>query len=382
MNTPMHTKPWLKLAAFAALLTACGQPAEEKKNATEEPLKVGVILPLTGELASYGEPMKVGMEMAKAELDSLAKAGQGRAFDLRFNDSQADAKSGVSAAQKLISVDGVRYILGDVSSSVTQALVPIAEQNKVFLLSPGASSPALENISPFFARNYPSSVSESAAAATFAYEKLGSKQALIVYVNAEYGLGLEKKFREVFTGLGGSITESIGYEFERTDFRNLIVKMRGVKADVLYLAGNQREMGNFMKQYKQAGLAIPVVSNISFLQPDCIALAGAAAEGVMVPVADYDPANPEQASAHAFAQAYKRKTGQEVSLPFAVGYDAVMLLAKGIREQGDDPTKVAAYIRDLKDYPGALGVLQFTHGEVEMPIAIRTIRNGEVVPYN
>jgi len=366
---------------FAALLASCGgnDAATTKEDA---PIKIGMVLPLTGELASYGEPMQVGMRMALDELDSLGKLGQGPRFTAEFIDSQADAKQGVAGAQKLIQVSGVRYILGDVSSSVTQALVPIAEQNKVFLLSPGASSPGLENISPFFARNYPSSVSESAAAATFAYEKLGAKQALIVYVNAEYGLGLEKKFQEVFTGLGGSITESIGYEFERTDFRNLIVKMRGVKADVLYLAGNQREMGNFIKQYKQAGLSIPVVSNISFLQPDCITLAGASAEGVMVPVADYDPTNPEQASAHAFAQAYKRKTGQEVSLPFAVGYDAVMLLAKGIREHGDDPTKVAAYIRDLKDYPGALGVLQFTHGEVEMPIAIRTIRNGEVVPYN
>jgi len=372
----------MKFAAITLLLAACGQPAtDENKEPEQQAIKVGVILPLTGELASYGEPMQVGMRMALDELDSLAKSGKGVRFDAEFVDSQADAKTGVGGAQKLIQVEGARYILGDVSSSVTQALVPIAEQNKVFLLSPGASSPALENISPYFARNYPSSVSESAAAANFSRETLKAGTAVIVYVNAEYGLGLEKKYREVFTGAGGSIAESIAYEFERTDFRNLLVKLKGIKADVIYLAGNQREMGNFIKQYRQAGIAMPVVSNISFLQPDCLALAGKAADGVMVPVADYDPNDPEQASAYAFAQAYKSRTGNEVSLPFAVGYDAVMLLAKGIGEVGNDATKVAAYIRDLKNYPGALGILNFTQGEVEMPITIKTIQDGAVVEY-
>lgn len=364
------------------LLAACGQPAAEKKQDAQEPrIKVGVILPLTGELASYGEPMKVGMEMAKIELDSAAKQGRGPSFNLLYIDSQADAKLGVSAAQKLISVDGSKYIIGDVSSSVTQAIVPIAEQNKVFLLSPGASSPALENISPYFARNYPSSVSESAAAARFAKDNLHALSALVIYVNAEYGIGLEKKFREVFSTLGGTLLESIPYEFERTDFRNVILKLKGAKTDVIYLAGNQREMGNFMKQYREAGLKTPIVSNISFLQPDCLQLAGSAAEGVLVPVADYNPKDPSQTSAYAFAQAYQRKYGTEVSLPFAVGYDAVMLLANGISTSGNDPTKVATHIRDLKNYDGALGVLNFTNGEVDMPIVIRTIKNGEVVDY-
>lgn len=325
--------------------------------------------------------MKVGMEMAKAELDSAAEQNDGLAYTFTFVDSQADAKRGVSAAQKLISVDGVHYIIGDVSSSVTKAIVPVAEKNKIFLLSPGASSPDLENISPYFARNYPSSVSESAAAARFARNELKAGTAVVVYVNAEYGIGLEKKFREVFKAEGGTLVGSVPYEFERTDFRNLLVKLKSMKADVLYLAGNQREMGNFMKQYRQAGLTVPIVSNISFLQADCLALAGAAADGVMIPVADYDPNDPEQASAYAFAQAYKRKTGNDVSLPFAVGYDAVMLLATSIRAVGDDPSKVAAHVRDLKNYPGALGVLNFSKGEVEMPITIKTIQAGAVVEY-
>ena len=115
-------------------------------------------------------------------------------YQLTFIDSQADQRVAVSGLQRLINIQNIKYVIGDVSSSTTLAMVPIAEQNEIFLLSPGASSPKLIEISKYFARNYPSSIDESIASAEFIFSELKNNEAALIYVNNEYGLGLGEMF--------------------------------------------------------------------------------------------------------------------------------------------------------------------------------------------
>jgi len=356
---------------------ATGCAPQQKK--TEE-ITVGVLLPLTGELASYGEPIKKGVELALEKINA-GEGGKGYKYHPVFIDSQADPKIAVSGMQKLISINGARYIIGDVGSSTTLAMVPIAEKNKVFLLSPGASTPKLRGISPYFARNYPSSAQESIDAATFIKEVLKKDKVAVVYVTNEYGLGLVEMFQKTYTELGGQVTMKEPYKFEESDFRTVIAKLREAKPDVIYLAGNQKEMGKFMKQYGEAGITATIVSNISFLEPDCINVAGKTADGVIVPLPYYNPEDPSMKGAHEFGVAYKAKTGSYPSLAVAVGYDAMMLMHKAITDGKNNPETGAAAIRNLKKYDGAMGTLSFTEGEVSVPMVFKVVKNGKPVDY-
>ncbi len=356
---------------------ATGCAPQQKK--TEE-ITIGVLLPLTGELASYGEPLKKGMELALEKLGTEA-GGQGYKYTPVFIDSKADPKIAVAGMQKLLSVNGARYIIGDVSSSTTLAMLPIAEQNKVFLLSPAASAPKLRGISRFFARNYPSSVEESIDAAGFIKNVLKKDNVAVVYVTNEYGLGLVDMFEKKFSELGGRIIIKEPYKFEESDFRTVVIKLRQSKADVIYLAGNQKEMGKFMKQYAEAGTAATIVSNIGFLEPDCLTVAGQAAEGVIVPVPYFNPKDTTMKGAHAFGESYKAKFKEYPSLAVAVGYDSMMLMDKAIREGSNDPQKAAAVIRNLKKYDGAMGTLSFTDGDVSVPMVFKVVKNGKPVDY-
>jgi len=369
------------LVMLAMLITAgvfaagCTSQQSEQEDVT-----VGVLLPLTGELASYGEPMKKGMEIA---LEQISEDGDGQVYKYNavFVDSQADPKTAVSGMQKLISLNGARYIIGDVASSTTLAMAPIAEKNKIFLLSPGASSPKLRGISPFFARNYPSSVEESIDSAEFIKNVLKKDKVAIVYVTNEYGLGLVDMFQEKYTEIGGQVTMKEPYQFEESDFRTIIAKLRQEQPEVIYLAGNQREMGKFMKQYAESDISATIVSNISFLEPDCINVAGKAADGVIVPVPYFNPEDTSMKGAYAFGESYKAKFGEYPSLAVAVGYDAMMLMNKAVTDGNNDPEKAAEVIRNLKNYDGAMGTLSFTDGDVSVPMVFKVVKEGVPVDY-
>ena len=144
------------------LMSGCHNP-----NKTDN-YSIGVVLPFTGELASYSAPMKQGMELAAEEI----KKSKAEKIELKYVDSKAEAKTAVSAVMQMSNVNKIHYFIGDISSTTTLAMIPVIESSKSVLLSPGASSPKLSNASKSFARNYPSSLDESLKSAEYAYNKL------------------------------------------------------------------------------------------------------------------------------------------------------------------------------------------------------------------
>lgn len=367
----------LALAIIAGLMYSGCNNSGGKKESENEVVKIGVILPLTGELSSYSEPMKQGMEMAvkKINLENDLEV------ELIYTDSKAEAKTAVSALQKMISINKIKYFIGDISSTTTLAMIPVIESSNSFLLSPGASSPRLTGISDLFARNYPSSLDESIKSAEFAFNELKAKRVSIVYVNSEYGTGLKDAFHNKFINIGGTIVTEESYPFENTNFRTLVVKLKNANPDMIYLAGNQKEMGNFIKQLKESGFNPYVISNISFLEPDCLNIAQEAADGVIVPLAHYDPTDTTFSKAYTFAIEFRKTQNTDPSVAVAVGYDAVTLLYDAILEKGDNVEKVAQHIRNIKNYNGALGVFSIEDGDINMKTVFKVVKNGKPVNY-
>lgn len=373
-NSKFRLLIYLLILGSLIIQTSCNS----LDNANKKPVKIGVILPLTGELASYGVPMKQGIDLALSELNH---SGDSIHYALSYVDSKAQTVDAVNGLQNLISIQDVKFVIGDISSSTTLAMAPIAARNKVFLLSPGASSPKLHNINSFFARNYPSSAEESVSSAKFIYDQLHQKETALVYVNNEYGLGLAEAFQRSYLALGGKISFEEAYAYEQSDFRTLILKLKQANPRLVYLGGNQKEMGKFMKQYADAGMKTQIVSDISFLEPDCLKVAGKAAEGVFVPVPYYNPQDSSMKGAFNFGQSYFKRFKTYPSVAVSVGYDALMLMAKGITQTHGQPQQAANYIRNLKNYDGAMGRISFSNGDVSVPVVFKTVKNGKVLNY-
>ena len=94
----------------------------------EKVINIGAILPLTGEGAKYGDAAKKGINLAVKEINS-AGGINGKSVQIIYEDSQGDPKAGVAAMQKLVITDKVSAVIGDLLSSVTLAIAPIANKN-------------------------------------------------------------------------------------------------------------------------------------------------------------------------------------------------------------------------------------------------------------
>lgn len=360
-------KSVLSVVLGVLLFSAC--------NNKTDTIKIGFINPMTGELATYGEAVKRGVDVALEEVNNDSLLG-GKKLEILLQDSKGENKEAINSLQKLINVDGVKYIIGDISSTVTLAMLPVTEKNNVFLFSPGAATPKLTGAGNLFARNWPSNNEEANSAAEYTFNQLHFKKAIVVYVNNDWGIGLMESFEKKFKYLGGIIAAKEIYNYENVDFKTLITKIKNINADCIYLAGNQVEMGNFMKQLRENKNQLPVISNTSFLEKSCLDIAGAAANGVIVPTPAYDPKSTD-AKIKSFYNAVKTKYNIEPWLADANGYDAVMLIVEAINKVGNDPVKVAQYIRNLKNYDGAGGTLNFSDGDVSRENIFKKIVNGK-----
>ena len=160
------------------------------------PVKVGVIGPMTGDAAIYGEPNANIIKMAADEIN--AQGGiDGHQIELIIEDGKCSGSDAVSAAQKLINVDKVQVIIGGLCSGESLAIVPVAEKAKVSLLSIGSSSPDLTDVSKFFVRNYPSDNTQGVVLATAAVAK-GITSIGFIQEQTDYALGVYKAFSAEF----------------------------------------------------------------------------------------------------------------------------------------------------------------------------------------
>lgn len=355
-----------------ALFSAC--------NNKSESINIGSTLDLTGPNAVYGEQVKQGIELAINEINE--KDGiQGKKIEVTYLDSKSDPKLAVTNTQQLISVDNCKVLIGEISSSATQAMIPVVEQNNAFLFAPASSSPKLTDISKSFARNWPSDVAEAGSAAKFAKTNFAANTASIIYVNSDYGTGLKDKFAQVFEGSGGKIVSAETYSVGTTDFRTLLLKVKSVTPDCIYLAGNPKEMGACIKQLRENHLTAKIISNTGFLQNDCLSLAGAAANDVIVPTPEYNPGDSTNQSVFTFYKKFKAKYNAEPTMVNANAYDAIYLIKEAIEKQGYDGQKIAEYIRNKKNFEGATGLVNFVNGDVEVEITFMVIENGKPEKY-
>lgn len=354
---------------FSFLFTCC--------NKDSNTIVIGLINPDTGELATYGEKIRRGIAIAEEEI-AEKNLLSGSKLKVLKEDTKGDSKEALSAVHKLININKTKYIIGEISGNATIAVLPYTESKGVFLFSPGAASPKLTNASILFARNWPSNSAEAISAAEYSYDSLLYRKAIVIYVNNEWGLGLQANFENKFKEKGGIIIDREQYPYENTDFRSIVAKIKNIEADVIYLAGNQREMGLFMKQLRESKNNTPVVSNTSFLETDCLNLAGNAANGVIVPTPAYDPTNSSE-KVKAFTEKYEKKYGVMPSLVDANGYDALMLIVEAINKVGNNPYAVSNYIRNLKNYNAAGGLENFVNGDVIIETSFKKIEDGHPI---
>lgn len=343
-----------------------------------EPVRIGFIGPLTGDAASYGEPIRNSIALAVEEINATGGVS-GRKIQMIYEDGKCAGKDAVSAAQKLVNVDKVKIIIGGVCSGETLSILPITDPAKVLVLSPSASSPDLTGASKFFFRNNPSDAEGGKALAKLVMEKY--KKAAIISENTDYAQALGKVFVDSFVRAGGEVVANESFAPETKDFRSILTKIKAAGPEAIII-NTQTEIasGIIVNQIKELGITTPLYGTIALAGTNAIEIAGANAEGILL--IDAPGLSNDNPKAVKFLSDYKAKYGK-TTLEFYLGaaYDDVYILAQAISEVGTDTEKLRDYLSKIKNYNGVIGTYHFDdNGDLAgIEYAIKQIKDGKAV---
>jgi branched-chain amino acid transport system substrate-binding protein len=343
---------------------------------------IGAILPLTGDGAMYGEWTKKGIDLAINEENQ--KGGiNGKKIKILYEDTQQKPDLGVAAFKKLILIEKVQAVIGELSSSVTLAVAPVANQNKIVLLSPAASSPKITDAGDYIFRVCASDIFEGKVMAEFSMNKLKYKKVSILYINNEYGLGIKNVFNSVYIENGGEIVSIESFDQGTSDFRTQLLKIKVTNPQAIYLVGYAPEMAIALRQIKELRIKVPILSSYEAENPKILEVSGNAAEGIIYSAYDYDPKK-ENLLVQSFVKEYKINYGEEPNIVAALGYDSAKIMIEALKEArviSGDEIKNSLY--NIKKYPGVTGITSFDrNGDVEKSVIIKTIKNKEFIEFH
>lgn len=249
----------------------------------EDTIKVGVILPLTGKLAKFGEIENKSFLMAVDEINA-AGGVNGKKIALIVEDTTGKPDVGRSAIEKLITQDKVVMVGGGYSSSVTWAAVAVAQQQKVpFLVNTGSADNITEQGWEYIFRLNPPVSEYPGALATFLGEAAKDvKTVAILHENSLFGQSGSKSFGEECKTLGLEVMMTEGYEAGAIDFKPLLVKVKAKNPDMVYMISYIMDASLLMRQAKELNLnpKIFVGGAAGFTLPEFEKNAGKATEYV------------------------------------------------------------------------------------------------------
>ncbi len=345
------------LLAFV-LIVGCNQ---QKK----ETIKIGLILPLTGDAADWGIPPRNGAQLA---VDEINKNGgiNGKLIELIIEDDVCDPAKGVAAMNKIISIDKPVAVVGAVCSSVTLAIAPIAEKNKIVLISPASTNPKITDAGDYIFRVIPSDELRGQVFAEHIYN-LGLRKAAIIYINNDGGKGNEQTFIKYFTKLGGEILTSQAYATTAKEVKTQMIKIKESKAEFILAISQIQDAVTVLKNAKELNVNLPFYFQTEALEdPKVAELAGDAIIGSTY-ITFAKEKSPE---IDKFKNLYKAKFNTEPELFSAEAYDAINLIYAALKESKE----IKEYLYTTKDYHGASGSISFdSNGDVAKKLEIITM---------
>ena len=222
----------LLLATAATALMAGGAQAED--------VKIGILIGFTGPIESLTGHMANAAEQAMAEVNASGKALNGWNFVSDRGDSTCgDAAAATAAAERLVTADGVKGIMGaDCSGATGAVLQNVARPNGIVMISPSATSPALSTAEDdgLFFRTAPSDAREGQVMAEVLTEH-GVKSIALTYTNNDYGKGLADAIATSFTAAGGTVTINASHEDGKADYSAEVAALAAAGGDLLVVAG-------------------------------------------------------------------------------------------------------------------------------------------------
>ncbi len=369
--------------AAAALLAAAALATPAAAD-----LKLGVVDDLTGGAASYGISHVNGIKMAVDEINEAGGIKGIGKIELIVEDDATKPTEAVNAANKLITRDKIDFMMASCASSSTLALVPIHTRAEVINLNSCSSAKPITDPlpngkpNPWIFRTQYRSDRTAAFVADFAQKELGAKKIGVLNDTNEYGRAAAEGALKHLEESGHPAAAHETYNSGDKTFSAQLLKFKEAGVDTVAFFGYYQEAALIVKQAKQLGLNIRMVTTDVLHTPVFVELAGNDANGVLVTTAFTKDSNDPRAVK--FTEAYKKKFGKDPTGQSAMGYDAVYMMKWAYEKAGSkDKQKVRDALAGISGVAGVTGETKFNErGDDTRPFLVTVISDGKWIPYD
>jgi branched-chain amino acid transport system substrate-binding protein len=359
--------------AFAAMLGGAS---------AQETIKIGALYNLTGGMSSLDGPSLKGAQLAAKQIN--ADGGLlGKQVELIAPDGKTDQQETAKAAQRVLS-EGVVAGIGQSDTTFVMAGAPLFQEKGIPFVTSGATHPELPQwvgdhmfMTPF------GDDDQSYAIADYTYDTLGARRVVVWTDNSmDFTKALSAFFNERFKERGGEIVGTDTFMMGDTDFSAQIARLASVDPapDAVFVSAIPSEAGLSVKQIREQGITMPIVSGDGFDTELVASVPGPElADDVYFSTHTYRA--DDRPEVKKFIEDYQAEYGIEPENAFApLGYDAMMLVADAIRRaDSDEPAKIRDALAETRGFKGVTGEISYTRDNMvpPKPVSIISVKNGE-----
>jgi len=353
------------LALSAGLLLALGAackkpeaaPSPAGSGSPEAPspgLVIGHYASLTGNTAHFGQDTDKAVRLAVDEVNAGGGV-LGKPVRVTTLDDRGDSAEAANAVTRLLDVEHVNALIGEVASSLSLAGGRVAQRRGIPMVSPSSTNPKVTQVGDFIFRVCFIDPFQGKVMAVFAKETLKLDSiAILKDVKNDYSIGLAETFKASFLAAGGKIAVEQSYSAGDTDFSAQVTAVKATKAQAIYVPGYYSEVGSIARTAQRLGVKVPLLGGDGWDAPELFKIGGDALEGSYFS----NHFAPEGASPRgkAFIEAFKKKYGDEPTGLGMLGYDAAAVLFDAVKRAGKvEPKAVRDALAQTKDFDGVSG---------------------------
>lgn len=355
------------LSAVILVLTLASCSKAESNS-----VKIGGIFPLSGQVAVYGVECKNGVDLAIEEINA-AGGINGKPIVLVSEDDEGNPDKTVNAFKKLSTKDGVKVVIGSLTSGCTQAITTLSQASKVVQIAPAATAPAITDAGDFIFRACFIDPFQGTVGGKFAAETLGKKRAAILYdIGNDYSVGLADNFKIAFTKAGGSIVSEESYATNDKDFNAQLTKIKNANPDVVYLPDYYGTVALIAKQLRAQGINVPMVGADGW-----DGLTSNAGDEVLGGYySNHYAVDSTEPAVKKFVESFRAKYNKDPNSFAALGYDCVYLIRDAIVAAGaEDSIAVRdALVKTNGDYVTGHLTFDEKHNPIKSAVMLELVK--------
>ena len=341
---------------------------------------IGVVLPLTGPIAAFGQTSKGGLDIAYAQNHKLKNGDNVKLIVL---DDRGDKVEAATATKRLIDKNHVTAILGEVASSNSMAMAPVAENAKTPMITHASTNPRVTKGKTFVTRACFIDPFQGAVAANYALSKGMKKAVIVTDAKQDYSVGLSKAFKKAYTKGGGKVVGRVLINSGDKDFNAQVSTIKSLHPDIIAFTGYYPEGALLARQARAVGVKAPFIGGDGSGFPELIKIGGKAVEGFMY-TDHFNEAAAKSPEAKAYVEAFHKKNHKPADSMGALAADAYGMILAAMNkciDTGKAPTDkvcVNNNLRNTKNYHGITGVINIDeNGNAVKSAVVNVVKNGK-----